>query len=303
MVSELPSGTVTFLFTDLEGSTRLWEEHPDEMRGALVHHDALLREAIEAHGGYVVKTTGDGLHAAFAAAHDAIDAAVAGQLALRGERWGAAGPLSVRMGIHSGPADLRDGDYYGTAVNRAARLMSVAHGGQIVVSLATEELVQDSGVGLLDLGEYALRDLSRAERIFQVVHPELTREFERLKTLDSFAGNLPVQYTSFVGRDEEFAKVVAILGEAPLVTLIGTGGVGRARLAVQAAAEVLPRFAKRAAHTYVPFRAVPTDATTGCLRARSGIVPRARDGYVGPTAVLRMPFGRQALGAIHRRGE
>ncbi len=128
----------------------------------LARHDELVREAIESLDGYVVKTTGDGFHAAFASARGAVDAAVAAQLALGAEEWGATGPLRVRMGIHSGPAEVRDGDYYGTAVNKAARLMSVAHGGQIVVSLATEELVQDGEVDLVDLGEHALRGLWRA---------------------------------------------------------------------------------------------------------------------------------------------
>ena len=157
LMVELPTGTVTFLFTDLEGSTRLWQEHPEAMKPALARHDEIVRDAIEGHGGFVVKTTGDGFHAAFATAHEAIDAAVAGQLVLRREPWGATGPLRVRMGIHSGPAELRDGDYYGTAVNRAARLMSVAHGGQVVVSHTTEELVRDalvSDLGLVDLGEH-----------------------------------------------------------------------------------------------------------------------------------------------------
>ena len=242
-MSELPSGTVTFLFTDLEGSTRLWQEHPDAMQGALARHDVVVREAIEGHGGYVVKTTGDGFHAAFSAAHDALDSAVAGQLVLVGESWGDTGPLRVRMGVHSGPAELRDGDYYGTAVNRAARLMSAAHGGQVLVSLATEELVQESGVELLDLGEHVLKDLSRAERVFQVVHPELRRDFPVLRSLDAFPGNLPAQVTSFVGRDDDVAQIVEMLREgAALVTLIGTGGVGKTRLAVQVAAEVLAQF-------------------------------------------------------------
>src|SRR6185436_14448741 len=172
-MSELPTGTVTFLFTDLEGSTRLWQEHPEAMKPALARHDEILREAIESHDGHVVKTTGDGFHAAFAAAHDAIDASVAAQVALTNEPWSETGPLLVRMGIHSGPAELRDGDYYGTAVNRAARVMSAAHGGQILVSHATTELLIDGRVELVDLGEHALRDLGRRERIFQVLHPQL----------------------------------------------------------------------------------------------------------------------------------
>ena len=140
-VSELPSGTVTFLFTDIAGSTRLWQDHPERMRAALARHDALLRAAIEARGGYVVKTTGDGFHAAFAAAPDAIDAAIAGQCALAEQEWGEPGPLLVRMGVHTCEAESRAGDYFGSGVNRAARLMGVAHGGQVVVSLATSALV------------------------------------------------------------------------------------------------------------------------------------------------------------------
>src|SRR5262245_16479229 len=126
---ELPTGTVTFLFTDLEGSTRLWEEHPGAMQDALARHDAILRDAIESHRGHIVKTTGDGAHAAFKTASDAVDAAIAAQLALQRDEWTATGPLRVRMGIHTGAAEVRDGDYYGTALNRAARIMSVAHGG------------------------------------------------------------------------------------------------------------------------------------------------------------------------------
>ncbi|HXY92372.1 MAG TPA: adenylate/guanylate cyclase domain-containing protein [Acidimicrobiia bacterium] len=241
-MTALPEGTVTFLFTDVEGSTRLWQEYPEAMPDVSARHDEILREAIESRSGYVVKTTGDGFHAAFADAADAIDAAIAGQLALGAEEWPLPTPLRARMGVHTGRAELRDGDYYGTAVNRAARLMSVAHGGQIIVSLATEELVQDGTVALVDLGEHALRDLSRPERVFQVAQPGLETEFPPLASLHSFAGNLPVQLTSFVGRDNDVRRIVEMLGEASLVTLIGTGGVGKTRLAVQVAAEVVPRF-------------------------------------------------------------
>jgi class 3 adenylate cyclase len=139
----LPSGTVTFLFTDLEGSTRLWEEHPEAMRPVLARHDEILRDAVVAHGGQVVKTTGDGIHAVFATAHGALDAAVAMQLGLGTEPFGETGPLRVRMGLHTCEAEHRDGDYFGTEVNRAARLMGVAHGGQIVVSSVTSGLVGD----------------------------------------------------------------------------------------------------------------------------------------------------------------
>jgi class 3 adenylate cyclase len=154
-VSELPSGTVTFLFTDIEGSTRLWEEHPDAMRDALARHDELLREAIERHGGYVVKMRGDGVHAAFGTADAGLVAAVAAQRAVDGEAWSLPEPLRVRMGLHTGAASLRAGDYFGSSLNRAARLMGVAHGGQIVCSQATADLARDSladGMTLTDLG-------------------------------------------------------------------------------------------------------------------------------------------------------
>jgi predicted ATPase/class 3 adenylate cyclase len=245
-VAGLPSGTVTFLFTDLEVSTRLWDQEPDAMRAALARHDAVLRDAVAVHGGQVVKGRGDGVHAVFATADGAIGAAIDGQVAMGAESWDVSEPLRVRIGIHSGTAELRDGDYFGSAVNRAARLEAAAHGGQIVCSQATADLVRDSlpvSVELVDLGEHALRDLARPERVFQVAHPGLEREFARLVSLDAFGGNLPVQVTSFVGRDDDVTRIVGMLDEVSLVTLIGTGGVGKTRLAVQVAAEALPRFA------------------------------------------------------------
>ncbi len=195
----------------------------------------------------------------------------------RSSRWARSrgtltGPLRVRMGIHSGHADVREGDYYGTAVNKAARLMSAAHGGQIVVSLATEELVPDGAVELVDLGEHALRDLARPERVFQVAHPGLVREFPRISSLDAFGGNLPVQVTSFVGRDDDLDRIVAILDDSSLVTLTGTGGVGKTRLAVQVAAEVVPRFGdgawfcELAAVDDGEAMAQVVSATLGCLQ-------------------------------------
>jgi class 3 adenylate cyclase len=219
----LPGGTVTFLFTDLEGSTRLWEQFPDAMQPALARHDEILRSAIAAHDGHVVKSTGDGVHAAFATAHDALDAAVDAQQALADESWDATGPLRVRMGLHTGETELRDGDYYGGAANRAARLMSVAHGGQIVVSLATEELVRDDDYEFVDLGEHRLRDLARAERVFQLHQDGLATEFPPLRSLDAYPGNLPLQLTSFVGRDEELRLIAKALDESRLVTLTGVG--------------------------------------------------------------------------------
>ena len=243
---DLPTGTVTFLFTDLEGSTRLWEEHPGAMRDALARHDEILRDAVEKRDGHVVKTTGDGLHAAFGTAPDAVAAALDAQQALVAEDWTLPEPLKVRMGLHTGVADLRDGDYYGPAVNRAARVSAAAHGGQIVASAATADLVRDdlaAAVELLDLGEHRLRDLGRSEHIVQLSRPGLPSEFPPLRSLDAHPGALPVQLTSFVGRDDDVHRIIAMVGEAPLVTLIGTGGVGKTRLALQVAAEVVARFA------------------------------------------------------------
>jgi predicted ATPase/class 3 adenylate cyclase len=244
-MAELPTGTVTFLFTDIEGSTRLWEEHPEEMKAALARHDEILRDAVEAHDGHIVKTTGDGVHAAFTTGHDAAGASLRAQAALSAEQWDETGPLRVRMGIHTGEAEVRDGDYYGPALNRAARLMSAAHGGQIVVSHATEELLRDAKsetFTLVDLGEHRLRDLSRAERVFQLSKSDGPVEFPTLRSLDAFPSNLPTQLSSFVGRDDEVAVVAKALDEARVVTITGVGGVGKTRLAIQVAAEVLPRY-------------------------------------------------------------
>jgi predicted ATPase/class 3 adenylate cyclase len=242
---ELPTGTVTFLFTDLEGSTRLWDEHPDTMRDALARHDAILRDAVESQHGAIVKSTGDGIHAVFASAHDAVGAAVTAQRALGTESWSVPSPIKVRMGLHTGEAEHRDGDYYGTATNRAARIMSVAHGGQVLVTLSTEELLSDSlpdGVTLRDLGEHRLRDLSRPDRVFQISASGLREDFPPIRSLDAYPGNLPVQLTSFVGRHQELVALGKLLREARLVTITGTGGVGKTRLSVQLAAEVLQRF-------------------------------------------------------------
>jgi predicted ATPase/class 3 adenylate cyclase len=244
-VAELPSGTVTFLFTDLEVSTRLWDREPDAMRAALARHDEILRGAVAAHGGQVVKGRGDGVHAVFATADAAVGAAVACHLAMSDEDWLVSVPLRARIGIHTGVAELRDGDYFGSAVNRAARLEAVAHGGQVVCSQATADLARDivsEGVGFVDLGEHRLRGLTRPERVFQVTAPGLTREFPPLRSVDALPGNLPSQLTSFVGRREELRAVAKALEEWRLVTLTGTGGVGKTRLALEVAAEVLPGF-------------------------------------------------------------
>jgi len=245
VVVKLPTGTVTFLFTDLEASTRLWEQHPGAMQAALARHDALLTEAVAKHGGQVVKSTGDGLHAVFATADAGMAAAVAGQRALGAEPWGPTGELRVRMGLHTGVAEQRGGDYFGPVLNRAARLMAVAHPGQVLCSQATADLVRDalpSSVDLVELGRHRLRDLARPEVVFQVTHPDLPGEFPSLRSLDAFPGNLPTQRTALIGRSRELVRLAGVLEQHRLVTLTGVGGVGKTRLAVQLAADVLDRF-------------------------------------------------------------
>jgi len=232
-----PSGTVTFLFSDIEGSTRLWESVPDAMRSALERHDALVRAAIEEHGGYVVKTTGDGAYAAFGRTGDALTATVAIQEALAGESWPEGATIRVRIGVYTGEASERDGDYFGPAVNRAARLMAVAHGGQAVCSQATATLAGDA-VALRSLGEHRLRDLAAAEHVFQIGEGV----FASLRSLDAFSTNLPLQVSSFLGREEDLRAITKAIDEARLVTITGVGGVGKTRLALQVAAEVLPGY-------------------------------------------------------------
>ena len=241
----LPSGTVTFLFTDIEGSTSLWESAPDGMRAALERHDALVRNAINAHGGHVFSTGGDGLVAVFARAADAMASASQAQAALTAEAWPESAPVRVRMGVHTGEAIERGGDYFGPALNRAARLMAMGHGGQVLVSHATEQLIEESlatGLELVDLGEHRLRDLSRPERIFQLRAPGCDTQFPELRSLDAARTNLPVQLTSFIGREKDVKAVDALLGEHRMVTLTGVGGVGKTRLALQVAAEALDNF-------------------------------------------------------------
>ncbi len=227
-MSEGPSGTVTFLFTDIEGSTRLWEERPEEMRAALAEHDSLLSAAFEAHGGYVFATGGDGFAVAFARAANGVAAAAEAQTALAGHPM-----IRVRMGIHTGEAQERDGDYFGPAVNRAARLMAAGHGGQVLVSATTAGIVGNAG--MVDLGEHRLRDLSGTECMWQLGNGS----FPRLRSVDESKTNLPIQVTSFVGREELVADLAGQLGEARLVTLCGVGGIGKTRLAVHTAATLL----------------------------------------------------------------
>jgi predicted ATPase/class 3 adenylate cyclase len=239
---QIPSGTVTLLFTDIEGSTRLWESEPDAMAIALRRHDAIMRAAIEDAAGYVFKTVGDAFCSAFETAQLAAEAAVGAQRALTAEDWPTSRPIRVRMGLHTGVCEERDGDYFGPVVNRTARLEAVAHGGQILVSGVTAELLSEAlpaGLRLRDLGLHRLKDLGRPEQVFQLETSFLPVAFAPLATLDNpeLPNNLPSVLSAFVGRDKELAEVRELVGSARLVTLTGAGGSGKTRLALQAAAE------------------------------------------------------------------
>jgi hypothetical protein len=222
---------VTFLFTDVEGSTRRWETDADGMRAALAAHDEVLRGEIEAHGGWLFKHTGDGVCAVFASPRSAVDAAVAGQRALE---------LPVRMGLATGEAELREGDYFGAVLNRAARVMAAGHGGQILLDGTTAGLC--SSIDMIALGPRRLRDIAKPVEMFQVLAVGLRSEFPPLKTLDATPGNLRPQTTSFIGRETELAEVKEALKAHRLVTLTGVGGVGKTRLATELAARLADEF-------------------------------------------------------------
>jgi predicted ATPase/class 3 adenylate cyclase len=234
----LPSGTVTFVFTDVEGSTQRWERDPQAMQTALRRHDALVRSALEAYGGYVFKTIGDAFCAAFERPADALSGSLAVQRALAAEDFVAVGGLRVRAAIHTGTADEREGDYFGTAVNRVARLLAIAHGGQVIVSGSTAQLAADAlpqGAALLDLGHHRLKDLAQAMHVFGLTAPDLASVFPPLRSLESHANNLPLELTSFIGRAEEIAQVVELLRAHRVVTITGAGGIGKTRTALHVA--------------------------------------------------------------------
>jgi class 3 adenylate cyclase len=230
-----PSGVVSFLLTDVEGSAGLWERDETAMDVALARHDKIVLAAIKAHGGYVFSTAGDSFAAAFTRPLEAVSAAIDAQ------RGVAEVGLRVRMAVHVGEAHERQGDYFGPSVNRAARVMAAAHGGQVLVSNAVAELVSGQ-VELRDLGEHRMRDVTSTIRIWQLVAPGLADEFPPPRTLDQVRSNLPSQRTSFVGRDGDMEALVRAMHEARIVTVTGAGGMGKTRLALHAAAQALPEF-------------------------------------------------------------
>lgn len=245
-MDRLPSGTVTFLFTDIEGSTKLSQEHPDEMPALLARHNEILNQAIEAHNGYVFQIVGDSFSAAFHSASDALNVALDAQQALQNEPWNPA-PIKVRMGIHTGMAQLNNDEQYSGYATLALtqRIMSAGHGGQVLLSNVTRELVRDilpENTELVDLNEKRLKDLLRPEHLYQVNVEGLKTDFPPLKTLDSFLNNLPQQLTSFIGRENDITEVKQEIELHRLVTLTGSGGTGKTRLSLQVAADLLDQF-------------------------------------------------------------
>ena len=237
--------TPIFLFTDIEGSTRLWEDHPETMRAALARHDNLLRRAIEENSGTIFKTVGDAFCAVFSSPVAAVTAALQAQTALHKENWKELGALKVRIALHTGVVEERDGDYFGPPLNRLARLVSVGYGGQVLASEAAQGLLLNclpAEMTLRDLGRHRLKDLSQPEQIYQLCFDGLPNDFPPLQSLSTLRHNLPVQVTSFIGRQQEIRQIKAHLVTTHLLTLTGPGGVGKTRLALQSAAEMLEDF-------------------------------------------------------------
>jgi predicted ATPase/class 3 adenylate cyclase len=286
---DLPRGTVTFLFTDIEGSTRLWERHRQAMAQAVEHHLTVLRSAITEHGGVLFKVVGDGVQAAFPRAPSAVAAALQAQRALLGENWGEISPLAVRMALHAGEAEPDEhGDFLTAPLNRLSRLLAVGYGGQILLSQTVQQLSRGAlptGAALRDLGEHRLRDLLDPERVFQLLHPELPDQFPPLRSLENRPNNLPRQPTPFLGREREVADVVGLLrtDEVQLLTLTGPGGTGKTRLALQAAADLLDDFPDGI--FFVPLASVSDPA----------LVPSAIAGALG----IREEGGRSLMNRLH----
>jgi len=234
-----------FLFSDIEGSTARWEENPAAMGDALQRHDQLMREIMARHHGHVFKTVGDAFCVAFGDVLPAVEAAASIQRALAAEDFAAVGGLTIRIGIHAGPAECRDQDYFGTTLNRVARLMAAAHGGQTVLSAAAASMVQHNqpdGTLLTDLGRHRLKDLSEPEQIYQLDIAALPRDFPALRSLSATPNNLPRPATGFIGREDDLAEVTSLLERHALVTLVGPGGLGKTRLSIEVGNQTLSRF-------------------------------------------------------------
>jgi len=243
---DLPDGTVTFLFTDIEGSTQMLERLPAAYGESLKRHDAHLRRAVAAHNGVVFETIGDAIYAAFDRPTEAIAAALEAQLELRHEQWGEIGELRVRMGLHTGEAERRGDHYFGRALYRCARLTAIGYGGQVLVSSVTASLVRDelpAGASLRSLGSHRLKDLGDPEEPYQLEHAELIAEFPSLRSLDARPNNLPVELSTFVGRQHELAELRRLLDAKRLVTITGPGGTGKTRLSLQVASDAIDGFA------------------------------------------------------------
>ena len=243
--ASLLTGSFAILFTDIEGSSALWEQDGARMSQALAAHDALARSAVEGHHGRVVKMIGDGMHAVFDDARDALDATLDLQQALADPAATCGVPLRVRCGLHAGLVERRDNDFFGSPVNRAARIMSAAHGGQVLLSQAVVDTVGPglpTDVSLRDLGNVRLKDLATPEHVYQVVHPQLRQDFPALRSLEATPNNLPQQGSRFIGRDQALDDLKQLLAKTRLLTLTGSGGCGKTRLSLQLAADSLEQF-------------------------------------------------------------
>ena len=286
--SSLPSGTVTFLLTDVEGSTSRWDAEPDAMATAMALHYELLDSAVSAHGGVrpVEQGEGDSVVAAFSRASDAVAAAMDMQRRLASATWPTSSPLKVRVAVNTGEARLRDeGNYSGTAIIRAARLRAIAHGGQVLVSSSTRDLVVDElgdGATLVDLGVHRLKDLTRPEQVWQLAHPDLETDFPPLRSLDAVPNNLPVSLSSFIGRFDDIDTVARLVLDNRLVTLTGPGGAGKTRLAQQIGAELTDAFPDGV--WWVDLAAVGDPALVPSAISRAASLPEDRDDRLGGVA-------------------
>jgi predicted ATPase/class 3 adenylate cyclase len=278
-VTGLPTGSVTFLFTDIEGSTRLLSENPVKYADALLRHDALMRAAVEADRGVVFETIGDAVYAAFGSPAAAVRAALRAQRDLQAEPWGDLGELRVRMAVHGGDVERRGSHYFGAPLYRCARLMAIGHGGQVLVSGFVAQAVREAlppDAALREMGSHRLKDLTDPEQVFQLMHPDIRSDFARLRSLDPRATNLPLQPNALVGRDRERAIVNKLLRTGRVVTLTGAGGVGKTRLAQHAASGAIADFDDGV--WFVPLAAIrDPEVVLGAIARALEVVERRRE--------------------------